>query len=254
MRNSRRVSLELLNGKDKQAICYPQCTLEDAKQRICELRELDIELLEFAGRNYINDLPVLGKGCVGIVVVAYRNGKQAALKIRRTDAPRSTMRHEASMLARANTVDVGPTLLGETGNCLLMEYVKGSLIPEWLEMHDQKNNRTRVRHVLRSVMEQAWRLDQAGLDHGELSNGSKHVIVKPGGIPVILDFESGSISRRVSNVTSVSQYLFVGSSVAKLVEKTLGGVHRDHLIDALKVYKRTNMRADFIEILRRCGL
>lgn len=254
MRNSGRVSLESLNEKANHAICYPQCTLEDAKQRLRELQELEIEFLEFTGRNYIDGLPVLGKGCVGIVVVAYRNRKQAALKIRRTDAPRRTMHHEASMLTRANTVDVGPTLLGETVNCLLMEYIEGLLIPEWLEKHDQRTHKTRVRRVLRSILQQAWRLDQAGLDHGELSNGSKHIIVKPDGVPVILDFESGSISRRISNVTSVSQYLFVGSTVAELVEKTLDGINREHLIAALKTYKRSRTSADFLRILERCKL
>lgn len=252
--NSRRVSLDLLNGRDKQAICYPQCTLEDVEQRIRELRELKIGLVEFTGKNHINNLAVLGKGCVGIVVVAYINGKQVALKIRRTDASRSTMHHEASILEKANTVDVGPTLLGETQNCLLMEYVEGFLLPEWLEVHDQRNNRKRVQHVLHSIMEQARRLDQVGLDHGELSNGSKHIIVKPDDVPVILDFESGSISRRVSNVTSVSQFLFVGSSVAKLVEKILDSIDRDHLMEALKIYKRSKTSINFVEILRSCRL
>ncbi|MCW4052432.1 MAG: protein kinase [Candidatus Bathyarchaeota archaeon] len=246
--------MELLNGKDKQAICYPHCTLEDVEQRICELRELGIELIEFTGKNHIKGLAVVGKGCVGIVVVAYRHGKQVALKTRRTDASRSTMHHEASMLEKANTVNVGPTFLGETQNCLLMEYVEGSLLPEWLKKHDQRNNKKKVQHVLHSIMEQARRLDKAGLDHGELSNGSKHIIVKSDNVPVILDFESGSVSRRVSNVTSVSNFLFVGSSVAKIVEKILESIDRDHLMEALKIYKGSKTSTNFAEILRRCRL
>lgn len=79
------------------------------------------------------EMSVLGKGCVGIVVLAYTKDRKAALKIRRMDADRSRMQHEAEMLDRANLVHVGPRLLGVSKNFLLMQFVDGHLLPKWLE-------------------------------------------------------------------------------------------------------------------------
>lgn len=44
--------------------------------------------------------------------------RKVALKIRRTDADRSQMYHEADMLKKANSVDVGPKLLDVSENFL----------------------------------------------------------------------------------------------------------------------------------------
>ena len=55
-----------------------------------------------------------------------------------------------------------------------------------------------------------------GLDHGELSRMPKHVIV--GKKITIIDFESSSVERRVSNVTSATQAFFIGSGISKIVK------------------------------------
>ncbi len=87
------------------------------------------------------------------------------------------MQHEAQMLDRANKISVGPRMLGITKNFLLMEYVEGILFPEWIKTLTGKDTRKKLCHVLHLVLEQAWRLDKTGLDHGELSHAPKHIIV-----------------------------------------------------------------------------
>ena len=62
---------------------------------------------------------------------------------------------------------------------------------------------TKLKKTVKKVLEDCYRLDQLGLDHGELSNISKHVIV--GKKTTLIDFESSSTNRRVSNVTSACQ-------------------------------------------------
>jgi putative serine/threonine protein kinase len=207
--------------------------------------------VEFCGDKEVFGVSVLGKGCVGIVTVAYVNGEKVALKIRRVDADREGMLREAEMLEKANSVDVGPKLLGVSANFLVMQFVDGKLLPEWLKKCKSK---TSVKCVLRDVLEQCWRLDVAGLDHGELSHAPKHVIVEESGKPFIVDFETASVNRRPSNVTAVCQFLFVSGEVAGLVVKKLDVKDKEAVVDVLRCYKRNRTRENFERILSACGL
>ena len=54
---------------------------------------------------------ILGKGYVGMVVLAKKNNKILALKIRRTDSPRKNMTNEAKLLKIANKLDIGPKFI-----------------------------------------------------------------------------------------------------------------------------------------------
>lgn len=217
-------------------ICYPQGSATEVKRRLKELQKLNVVALEFAGEKLVSNLHVLGKGCVGIVVLAYMNDKKAALKIRRTDADRAMMRQESRLLRKANSVSVGPRLLGVSRNFLLMQFIEGDLLPDWL---DKNGSRRLLKRVLRGVLEQCWGLDRIGLDHGELSHAPKHVIVDKEAEPFVVDFESASLSRRPSNVTSICQFLFVSGETAKKVAERLGEKDKDAIIDALRRYKNT---------------
>jgi putative serine/threonine protein kinase len=253
--NPLRISVNALDIEPHgYIVCYPTPIPSDFHNRLRELHELKIDEIEFSGPRHINQISILGKGTIGIVVAAYRRNEKVALKIRRVDASRETMQHEARMLERANEVHVGPRFLGVTTNFLVMEYIKGMLLPEWIETLRGKNSAPKLRGVLHSVLEQAWRLDAAGLDHGELSHAPKHIIITSAKAPCIVDFETASTSRRASNVTSLIQYLFLRSPVSTLVKKWLSNSKEDDLLRALRTYKKTRTHASFEELLRILGL
>ncbi len=232
-------------------VCYPRARKMELRKRIGELRKLGVEGLDFVGEKRILNVPVLGKGCVGIVVLVYGNWGQMALKIRRIDADRSRMQREAKLLQKANSVGVGPKLLGFSRNFLLMEFIEGVLLVDWLKT---KRSRILIRKVLREVLEQCWSLDRIGLDHGELSHAPKHVIVSKEDRPVIVDFESASLNRRPSNVTSICQFLFLGGEPAKILAKKLGTVDRETVFDALRRYKNDRTFENFETVLTAFGL
>jgi putative serine/threonine protein kinase len=247
--------LESLNEIDHgHLICYPVCGTGEFSRRHQALEQLSIDSIELVGQNTISKTPVLGKGCVGIVVLAYRGVEKVALKIRRTDANRSSMRHEAEMLEKANRISVGPCLLDFTEDFLLMEYVEGMLFPKWIKTLRGRNAKRKLSRFLFSVLEQAWELDRLGLDHGELSHAPKHLMVKRGDEPCILDFETASVSRHVSNVTSLCQYLFIGSAAAKVVQEMLSPINVDALVDALKIYKKKRNKDNFKTVLEICKI
>jgi putative serine/threonine protein kinase len=219
------------------------------------MRHLGVKALCFKGEKKVNNISVLGKGCVGIVVLAYTDTGKVALKIRRTDANRKGMKREADMLRIANSVNVGSRLLGFDENILLMELVDGTFLHRWIENLEEREDTTmRVRGVLREIMEQCRRLDEIGLDHGELSRAPKHIIVDADDKVCILDFETASITRKVSNVTSICHYLFMRGKTAELISEKIGERNREDLLTALRVYKEKRTSENFESILRACML
>jgi putative serine/threonine protein kinase len=255
MRQNETVPLRrLLDEKYGKIMCYPRHDLRELRRRIKELKKLGVTAVEFAGDKTVFNVPVLGKGYVGVVVTAITDQGKVALKVRRVDAGRTGMQHEAEMLRKANSIGVGPHLLNVTENFLLMEFIKGTLLPQWIETLEGKETKPRVRKVLRAVLEQCWKLDEIVLDHGELSRAPKHVIIDVNDNPYLIDFETASLHRRVSNVTSICQFLFIRSQVAKTIIKKLGEISQEELIKTLKAYKQQRTRENFEKILSVCGL
>jgi putative serine/threonine protein kinase len=232
-------------------VCYPRGGKVELRRRLEEMRKLGVSGLIFAGEKQVFGLPVLGKGCVGIVVIARVDGKDVALKIRRTDADRARMQREAHLLAKANAVCVGPQLLRVSRNFLLMQLIDGSLLPHWIE---NKPSKLKVMKVVRSILEQCYRLDETGLDHGELSHAPKHVIIARRDKPFIVDFETASLGRRPSNVTSMCQFLFLSSQVGTQIAEQLGMMDQEAVLDALRRYKSDRSCGNFEDVMLACGL
>ncbi len=240
----------LRQQKYGRVLCYPRYDPKELEIRLGELRWLGVEAIVFTGGKSVFDTPVLGRGCVGLVVLVKTRDGKSALKIRRVDADRDDMQREAEMLLRANSVGVGPSLLGTTKDFLLMEFIDGTLLPRWIE----NKNGLRISRVLLQILEQCWRLDEAGLDHGELGRAPKHLIIDENDNPHIVDFETASTTRRVSNVTSICQYLFLRSQVAAKIEKKLGEINKGELIYTLRDYKQERTRKNLEKVLKICGL
>jgi len=249
------ISLKRLHDKTYASVlCYPKYSAEETEKRIKELKRLGVEAIEFVGDKMAFNVPVLGKGCVGVVVIAHTKTGRVALKIRRLDADRKGMKHEAEMLEKANSAGIGPRLVGISENFLLMEFIEGTLLPNWVVDLKGKGAKRRIRSVLRDVLEQCRKMDEVGLDHGELSRAPKHIIVGADDRVHIVDFEAASVTRRTSNVTSISQYLFLGSQLAKTLRRRLGEIKREALIAALRNYKLEPTNQKFTKILQACRL
>jgi putative serine/threonine protein kinase len=95
-------------------------------------------------------------------------------------------------------------------------------------------------------------MDRLGLDHGELSNPKKHVIISEK--PVIIDFESSSISRRPSNLTKIVQYLFIGGSMAKQLGQILSVKDEKILMESMKNYKKEKGLMSYLKLLATLNL
>ncbi len=223
-------------------VCYPRFSESEYSDRIAEMESLGVTSIALGGRTTINGVRVAGKGQVGLVLRAKIGNKTCALKIRRLDADRKSMDEEARLHRIANGAGVGPRLEGHSKNLVAMEFVDGQSIVDWVD----NAPKGKLRRMARSVLEQCYSLDRAGLDHGELSRLNRHVIVS--GNPYIIDFESASTARKTSNVTAAAQSIFLHGAVAGIVQKTLGA-DREKALLALKIYKRGQTRTNFDAVL-----
>ena len=227
-------------------LAYPRGNSWDLAARITEAKSVGIESIVTAGNTHVGGVPILGKGCVGLVVMArHAELGYCALKIRRTDADRSDMSREAAFHEKANKSLVGPRIRTYSKNLLVMDIAAGQKIGPWI---DSNTSGRIARTVAMSVLEQCFRLDSAGLDHGELSRINGHVIVS-GDSATIIDFESASTLRKVSNVTSAAQALFLNGSIAHKIAAILGNPRIEKILPALRQYKSSLSRASFDSLI-----
>jgi putative serine/threonine protein kinase len=226
-------------------ISYPHFSESEYKDRIIEMESLGITSIILGGKTIVNGAHIAGKGCVGIVVKAKSRGEVCALKIRRTDANRETMDNEVHLHKMANSACVGPSLEEHTKNLIVMEFVAGQSIIDWVVSNNVTESKMWTLAV--AILEQCFSLDVAGLDHGELSRLTRHVIVSDR--PYIIDFESASTTRKTCNVTAAAQSLLLYGIVANKVKKILCNTDKERLIQALRTYKHFHTRANFDAIL-----
>jgi putative serine/threonine protein kinase len=232
---------------------YPKASSRQLQSRISELEKFKIKSISFTGQTTIGSLQILGKGYVGVVVLAKKRNNLVALKIRRLDSQRSEMQSEAKLLKLANTVNVGPKLYDASKNFLVMEYLEGDKIGNWIQSLKGSGSSKKLKLIVRIILEDCYRLDQMGFDHGELSSISKHVIV--GKLrTTLIDFESSSVNRRASNVTSITQAIFIGSGIAKKVQRIYKIPPKEKIINVLRAYKQEQTRRSFDNIVKTLKL
>jgi len=243
---------KLVDEPYSKILGYPRATKRQINSRISELNKLGISHISFQGKTRIGTLNVLGKGYVGVVVLAKKRNKTVALKIRRLDSQREGMKNEAKLLKLANNAGVGPNLVDSTKNFLVMEFLDGEKIGDWISSLSGKGSSSKIKSVIRKILEDCYNLDQVGFDHGELSSIVKHVIV--GKKTTMIDFESSSIVRRVANVTSATQGIFIGSGISKKMQRFYKIPSKDQIIEVLRHYKKERTRNSFERLLKTLKL
>lgn len=238
--------VELRSEKAIRVLCYPRADVGEYERRVRVLKSLGVSALVSKGRVRINEMRVLGKGGAGVVVAALVNGDECAVKIRRVDASRKSLLHEAEMLKKANSVGVGPRLIKAEADFLIMQYIEGETMEDWLM---RQANLDEFRELLLKLLTQCYALDKIGLDHGELTRAKKHIRVVDKN-PYILDFETASTSRRPKNLTSVIQYVFMREELKPYLPKEYSKLNVSELQSKLRAYKKSPDYERFREILK----
>jgi len=235
-------------------VTYPRPNLRVAKSRIRQLKELGIESVTFEGHPKIGRLSLTGIGTVGLVVKgSKRSGEVLALKVRRTDANRENMAEEFRLTRLANRVGIGAPVFGKTKDIMAMKFIEGVELQDYVKEAKGRGTARRTRALIHALLNQCRKLDLLGLDHGELSNLRKHVIIE-GERPYIIDFESASQKRATKNVTGAAQYLFLGSSLSPKVKRILGIKDAAPVLEALRRYKKDMSDENYVLLLATFGV
>lgn len=227
---------------------YPIATPELLTARRMELANYNLTKILHEGTAAIANQSILGIGYVGVVVLVERAGQKLALKIRRTNIDKKSLVEEAHCLRRANTVAIAPQVMQWSQNFILMEYIAGERFFDWLQRAALNLTTTEVWPVVADLLEQSFRLDQLGLDRGDMNCVTNDVLLRAGQ-PVLLDFSRGSGDRRPQNVTALVQGLFWGSAMARYLTPFFPHCTRAILTPLLRSYKHQRSRANFDAIL-----
>ena len=230
----------------RKILAFPKVTESEIEKRIEELKKIRVTHVSFTGPLQIDKCHILGKGYVGMVVLAKKSGKIVALKIRRTDSPRKNMSGEAKLLKTANEINIGPEIIDNSKNFLVMEFIDGEKIIDWVKKTTTKPKE--LRSVISNVLRECYLLDDTGLDHGELSTIDKHVMVGKNR-NTIIDFESSSKKRITSNVSAATQAIFIGTGLAKIIRKKIDVPRKDKIIRLVRNYKKLRTQESFDELL-----
>jgi putative serine/threonine protein kinase len=233
----------------RNLLTYPRFEQEVYKARLNELDDLGVSLIAPGGTTRIGKINILGKGCVGLVVMVKYRRRILALKIRRVDANRNNMYDEVLLHSAANTLEVGPIIIDYSKNFILMEFVNGFNI---IELCKKNMKPSSLRKLTVTLLEQCYKMDQIGLDHGQLSSLNKHVIVSKN-FPVIVDFETSSMKRKSNNVTSVVQALILSGQISNKLNQLNKKLDNSTIIRMLKAYKEFKSRDHFEKIIEIFG-
>lgn len=238
-----------------EILSYPNNSYEITKNRLISLEKMGVCKIFFIGRLKIRKLNILGKGTNSIVLKTMTKRGVSAVKIMRPDSNRDTFYHEVDMLRIANKLNIGPKVMNFTKDIILMEYISGDTISETLmkEIERPGNKGTKnLMQIFRNVFDQCLKLDREGLDHGEINRPDKHIIINNKMEIKILDFESSSINRRVTNVTSIGHFLFIGGPLSSIICERFLIYDKEFLFQVFTNYKNSLDRKiidDFLHLL-----
>jgi len=245
------MSLEELSSSQELLIqlAYPSGMINYATMILRELGEMGVDSV-YIVQEPKPSLKFIGKGYRGVVLKARWKNKIVAGKILRVDSKIPTLVREAEMMKIANSISIGPVLFDYSDHVILMEYIQGIDLDRWL------NNISRdeiylLKEVLESILTQTRKLDCISLDHGELSNARRHIIVRKDLHPIILDFGKARISRKPKNVTSIVSYIIHGPHHHKILSML---EVKDFPILVLKNYKENPCEENFKKILKELNL
>ncbi|ADY02051.1 Ser/Thr protein kinase-like protein [Vulcanisaeta moutnovskia 768-28] len=218
---------------------------------LSELSRLGVTEILSDGTVEFMGFRLLGKGQNSLVFKCRVGNDYYACKIRRFDSSRPNLLNEGNYLRLANSIGVGPRLIGYASNVLIMELINGAPIQKYVIIADPME----LKEVLKDLLWQCRRLDSIGLAHNELSRPQDHIVIS-GGKAFIIDFESASLNSRVSNVAQLLNALIMGRGFVQDRIRSVTGISINfyELRETIRRYKSTRSDADFIQLLRLLSL
>ena len=181
----------------------------------------------------LKGIAYFSKGKRGLVYKALYKGKKVAIKIQNPkSAAIGKIEHEAAILLRLNKKRIGPNLLLHTEKYLVMEFIEGVSLEEFVKKAPKK----KAINALLDVLDQMKTLDDLGITKEEMAHPQKHIIIAKK--PVLIDFERAHFALKPSNLTQFCQYL-TSTHLSELLRGKNINIDKEKLIGLAKAYKNS---------------
>jgi release factor glutamine methyltransferase len=157
-------------------------------------------------KSNLKEINYFSKGKRGLIYQGFwernnlsRERKKVAIKIKNPESKAfEKISNEAYWLKK---VSFGPKVYFQNNNYLVMEFIEGTLIKNYVKEHSQDE----LKILFKKILQQCLELDNIKINKKEMTNPYKHIIVKEGQ-PYWLDFERASYSDKPKNVTQFLEY------------------------------------------------
>ena len=185
----------------------------------------------------LKSLKYLASGKRSVVFLASLGRKKVVLKVEKPGiAAKQPLKKEARILKIVNKYKIGPKLIKEGGNFVIVEYVKGIPILEFFK----KSKKKKILDAIKDILEQCRILDKLKLNKLEMHRPIKHIIINKKA--TMIDFERTYKTKKPKNVTQFCQFLMQHKRLLK--EKGIS-IEKQKLISLLRKYKEKQTDANF---------
>lgn len=197
----------------------------------------------------VSSLSYCSRGKRGLVFEGLYNEDKVAVKLEKYDSEVSgTIENECKWLKECNKRGIGPNLFFKTDNALVIKFIEGDSITDFLEDCTDSDF---IIDVLVDVFYQCRSLDMMSVDKEEMHRPVDHIIVEEEtGDPFLIDFERMSKVKDPQNVTQFVQ--FVCNISSELEEKDVS-VDVDRLRKLAREYKISYDENVFEKIISAIG-
>ncbi len=229
--------LPLTDPRVIYAISFPRPLISCSK-RINELKSMGIDSILSCGRTRLwtpfGEIKILGKGHAGIVLLSRYGREIIAIKIRRSDSKRKSLREEAHYQDICALAGIAPKVVDFSDDFILSEVIKGPLLLDLV-----KGETLNYNHLIESIESLAI-LDKMNILHEEIHRPLKNIIFSDSKA-LIIDYDSAK--RGCGNLSKFTSWLFKFLKIDKKLTEPV-------LFEELRKYKRLcHRRIDYIKDL-----
>ncbi len=192
------------------------------------------------------------KGKRGIVKLEEQNGRKVIIKTHNPRSSTNTLYNESKFLKILNKHHIGPRLISSSKDQIIMEFIDGLTIEQFLQGEAKKRQ---MLNVLFQILDQCALMDDLHINKFEMTNPYKHIIIDAKYEAVMIDFERCRYSKKVKNVTQFCSYL-IKDTVFQALTKRAILFDKENLLAIAKRYKDSIINKDkksifvFLKILK----
>lgn len=154
--------------------------------------------------------------------------------------------NEAKWLKKLNKQGIGPRLFLHQKSYLIMEFIEGELILDWIQK--KETSKSEIRKVLVNILRQCFALDELGVNKEEMHHPLKHIIVNKKNKPVMIDFERCKETDKPKNVTQFVEFI---SRIKKDLANKDFSINSEELQELGKEYKTKFSESSLEKIIKQ---